>query len=121
MKIEEWNAIEKDPNTDSLAIDGDLVTEIDGVAFLIQRKDEGNNVICKRIRPGTKTILQTFEEFRAFCQSNGVQYIRIEGAGKHKYTLLELMRKYAPKEANYVLHKQQTEETGNKVYYVKTY
>lgn len=120
MKIEEWNAIEKDEETDVIAIDGDLITEIDGVAFLVQRKGNGNNVICKRIKKSTRPLIQTFETFRTFLQENNIQYIRIEGA-THKYTMLELMRKTAPKEANYVLHREQSEETGHTVYYVKTY
>lgn len=120
MSIEEWNAIEKDEETDAEAVDGDLCTVIDGVAFLVQRKENGNNVICKRIKQNTKPLIQTFETFRAFLQENEIQYIRIEGIS-HKYTMLELMRKTAPKDANYVLHREQSEETGHTVYYVKTY
>ena len=120
MKIEEWNAIPKDNETDSIAIDGDLVTEIDGIAFLVQRKNDFNNIVCKRIRSSKTPITYTFETFRAFLQENNIQYIRIEGIS-HKYTMLELLRKTAPKDANYIKHSEQSKETGHTVYYVKTY
>ena len=120
MTIDDWNAIEKDEETNSIAIDGDLVTEIDGVAFLVQREGEQNNIVCKRIKKSTRPIIQTFETFRAFLQENKIQFIRIEGIS-HKYRMLELMRKTAPEDANYVLHKSQSEETKHQVYYVKTY
>ena len=120
MKIEEWNAIPKDEETDVIAIDGDLVTEIDGVAFLIQRKGNGNNVVCKRVSPSTTSIVRTFRTFCLWCKENNVQYIRVEGA-THKYRMLELVKRICDEGANYVLHKQQTQETGHTVYYVKTY
>ena len=56
MKIEEWNTIPKDSETDSIAIDGDLVTEIDGIAFLVQRKNNFNNTKNKVL---TKINLST--------------------------------------------------------------
>ena len=43
MKIEEWNAIPKDEETQVIAVEGDICTTIDGVAFLIQRKNNWNN------------------------------------------------------------------------------
>lgn len=120
MKIEEWNAIEKDEETDAEAVEGDLCTVIDGVAFLIQRRGDGNNVICKRVEPSDISIVKTFKTFTLWCKDNGIQYVRVEGIS-HKYRMLELVKRICDNGANYVLHREQSEETGHTVYYVKTY
>ena len=120
MKIEEWNAIEKDEETQAQAEEGDIVTVIDGVAFLIQRKNDFNNVVCKRIEESNTPITDTFITFRAFCVEHKVQYIRIEGIS-HKYRMLMLCLRKCPECVTVVLHKKQSEETGHTIWYVKTY
>jgi len=123
MSIEEWNAIEKDEETDVIAIDGDLVTEIDGVAFLIQRKNNWNNVVCIRTAPSKTNILQTFEKFRSFCEHNEIQYFRVEGIS-HTYKMLYLVSRLGQKsgaDCNVIFHKQESAEYDRHIYYVKAY
>ena len=121
MKTEEWNAIPKDNETDANAVDGDLITEIDGVAFLVQRENDWNNVVCIRTRKPTQSLLKTFHTFRAFLQQNSIQYIRIEGGHSHTYNILKIMQKTAPKYCGLVKHEEQSKELNRIVYYVKTY
>ena len=123
MKIEEWNAIPKDEETDVMAEEGDLVTEIDGVAFLIQRKNNWNNVVCIRTAPQTQSILKTFCNFRQFCEDNKIQYFRVEG-GRHKYKMLYLVSREGQKEGkdcNVVFYPAESAEYDRYIYYVKAY
>ncbi len=120
MKIEEWNAITKDTETQADAEEGDLCTVIDGVAFLIQRRNDFNNVVCKRIEENKTPITKTFVTFRAFCVEHQIQYLRIEGIS-HKYKMLKLCLRECPECVNVVQHLKQSEETGHTIWYVKTY
>ena len=121
MKIEEWNAIPKDKETDAAALENDLCTLIDGVAFLIQRKGNINNIICKRIEKSSEPLIKTFFKFRIFCKQNAIQYIRVEGGNTHTYNILKLMRKTAPSSCGLVKAEKESEELNKVVYYVKTY
>ena len=78
LTIEQWNMIPKDEETQVDAVEGDTALLINGVAFLIQRKNNWNNVVCIRLKPSKINIVQTFETFRAFCQKNDIQYFRVE-------------------------------------------
>ena len=123
MKIEEWNEIAKDEETDVKAVEGDLCTEIDGVAFLIQRKNNWNNVVCIRTAPSKTNILQTFEKFRSFCEHNEIQYFRVEGIS-HTYKMLYLVSRLGQKsgaDCNVIFHKQESAEYDRHIYYVKAY
>lgn len=123
MKIEEWNAITKDAETNVVAIDGDLCTEIDGVAFLIQRKNNWNNVVCIRTAPSNISIVRTFETFRAYCQKNDIQYFRVEGIS-HTYKMLNLVCRLGRKngaDCNVVFHKTESAEYDRHIWYVKSY
>ena len=121
LTIEEWNEIPKDDATDTRAIKGDMCVEIDGVAFLVQRRNNFNNVICVRIKPKTNSLLQTFNTFREWCQKEGLQYIRVEGAGKHTYKMLFLLLRLAPKEAGVVKAEEESKKYERNIYYVRTY
>ena len=116
-----WNKIQKDEATNSEAIQGDLCTLIDGVAFLIQRRNNWNNVICIRIKPNKRSLLNTFSDFRHFCELQKIQYIRVEGIGKHTYKMLYLILRNAPKECGVIKERKESKETGRSIYYVKTY
>ena len=83
LTIEQWNMIPKDEETQTEAVEGDTALLINGVAFLIQRKNNWNNVVCIRLEPSKINIVQTFETFRAFCQKNDIQYFRVEGISHH--------------------------------------
>ena len=100
--IEWWNSLKKNEDTDVIAIEGDTVVYISGIAFLIQRKNDFNNVVCWKVKTTRKDLVSIFSTFRAFCQKNKIQYLRIEGHGKHHYKMLNLLYKYSPEGAGLV-------------------
>lgn len=119
--IDFWNSLKKDSDTDEKAIEGDIVLLIDGVAFLIQKRNDINNVICIRIAKPESSLLKTFCDFRAFCEENKIQFIRVEGVGKHTYKILYMVMKYSPEGTNVIYSKSLSEELNRNVYLVKTY
>ena len=124
MLIEEWNKIPKDKETDVTAIEGDICTVIDGVAFLVQRTNDFNNVVCIRIAEPKQSILKTFCQFRAWCEQNKIQYFRVEGGNNHKYKLLYLVSREGQKQnkaCNVVYDIDTSAEYNRYIYYVKAY
>ena len=119
--IEWWNSLKKNEDTDVTAIEGDTVVYISGIAFLIQRQNDGNNVVCWKVKTTKKDLVSIFSTFRAFCQKNGIQYLRIEGHGKHHYKMLNLLIKYAPEGAGVVYAEEESKEYESNIWYVKTY
>ena len=119
--IEWWNSLTKDNDTDVTAIEGDNALLVDGIAFLIQRKNNWNNVVCIRINKSDKSIIHTFCTVRAWCQRQKIQYLRIEGIGKHTYRMLNLLYKYSPDGAGLIYRESESVELGRHVHYVKTY
>ena len=119
--IEWWNSLKKNDDTDVIAIEGDTVVYISGIAFLIQRQNDGNNVVCWKVKTTKKDLVSIFSTFRAFCQKNKIQYLRIEGHGKHHYKMLNLLIKYAPEGAGVVYAEEESKEYESNIWYVKTY
>ena len=119
--IEWWNSLKKNEDTDVTAIEGDTVVYISGIAFLIQRQNDGNNVVCWKVKTTKKDLVSIFAAFRAFCQKSGIQYLRIEGHGKHHYKMLNLLIKYAPEGAGVVYAEEESKEYKSNIWYVKTY
>jgi len=119
--IEWWNSLPKNEDTDVIAIEGDVVCYISGIAFLIQRKNDFNNVVCWKVKTTKKDLVSIFSAFRAFCQKNKIQYLRIEGHGKHHYKMLNLLIKYAPEGAGVVYAEEESKEYESNIWYVKTY
>ena len=119
--IEWWNSLKKNDDTDVIAIEGDTVVYISGIAFLIQRQNDGNNVVCWKVKTTKKDLVSIFAAFRAFCQKNGIQYLRIEGHGKHHYKMLNLLLKYAPEGAGLAYAVEESKECKSNIWYVKTY
>jgi len=119
--IEWWNSLKKNEDTDVIAIEGDTVVYISGIAFLIQRQNDGNNVVCWKVKTTKKDLVSIFAAFRAFCQKNKIQYLRIEGHGKHHYKMLNLLLKYAPEGAGVVYAEEESKEDESNIWYVKTY
>ena len=64
--IEWWNSLKKNDDTDVIAIEGDTVVYISGIAFLIQRKNDFNNVVCWKVKTTKKDLVSIFAAFRAF-------------------------------------------------------
>ena len=119
--IEWWNSLKKNEDTDVIAIEGDIVCYISGIAFLIQRKNDGNNVVCWKVKTTKKDLVSIFSTFRAFCQKNDIQYLRIEGHGKHHYKMLNLLYKYSPEGAGLAYAERESEDKKRYIWYVKTY
>ena len=119
--IEWWNSLQKNEDTDVTAIEGDIVVLISGIAFLIQRQNDGNNVVCWKVKTTKKDLVSIFSTFRAFCQKNNIQYLRIEGHGKHHYKMLNLLIKYAPEGAGVVYAEEESKKYESNIWYVKTY
>ena len=123
LTIDQWNLIPKDEETQTDAVEGDNCLLINGVAFLIQRKNDWNNVVCIRLKPSKKSILQTFETFRAWCSDNKIQYFRVEGIS-HTYKMLYLVCRLGRKngaDCDVVFHKTESAEYDRHIYYVKAY
>ena len=118
--IDYWNSLKLDEVTNTKAVDGDIVVLINGVVFLIQRKNDRNNIVCFRVRKSKKSILKTFGQFREFCELSGIQYILVKG-NTHRYRMLELLRPYSPVNANVVKHVGESKRLGCNVYCVKCY
>ena len=119
--IEWWNSLKKNEDTDVTAIEGDTVVYISGIAFLIQRQNDGNNVVCWKVKTTKKDLVSIFAAFRAFCQKSGIQYLRIEGHGKHHYKMLNLLYKYSPEGAGLAYAVEESKECKSNIWYVKTY
>ena len=119
--IEWWNSLKKNDDTDVTAIEGDTVVYISGIAFLIQRQNDGNNVVCWKVKTTKKDLVSIFSTFRAFCQKNDIQYLRIEGHGKHHYKMLNLLYKYSPEGAGLAYAVEESKECKSNIWYVKTY
>ena len=119
--IEWWNSLKKNDDTDVIAIEGDTVVYISGIAFLIQRQNDGNNVVCWKVKTTKKDLVSIFSTFRAFCQKSGIQYLRIEGHGKHHYKMLNLLYKYSPEGAGLAYAVEESKQYKQHIWYVKTY
>ena len=119
--IEWWNSLPKSEDVDSKAIEGDNVVLIDGIAFLIQRKNNFNNVICWKVKSSKKDLVTTFSTFRAWCQKKKIQYIRVEGIGKHQYKMLYLVLRRSPETTSIVYNEDESKEYDRHIWYVKVY
>jgi hypothetical protein len=119
--IEWWNNLKKNEDTDVIAIEGDTVCYIDGIAFLIQRKNGFNNVVCWKVKTSRKNIVDTFYTFRAFCEKKKIQYTRVEGIGKHHYKMLYLVLKRCPEYVNIVYNEDESKEYDRHIWYIKNY
>jgi hypothetical protein len=119
--IEWWNSLPKSEDVDSKAVEGDNVVLIDGIAFLIQRKNNFNNVICWKVKSSKKDLVTTFSTFRAFCEKKKIQYTRVEGIGKHHYKMLYLVLKRCPEYVNIVYNEDESKEYNRHIWYIKNY
>lgn len=118
--VEYWNTLPKDNETDVIAESGDFVCLINGIAFLVQRKNDFNNVVCYRVNKSKTNLVKTFDRFRDACAKQGIQYIRVEGHNKRTYKMLFLVLRLAPEGVD-VVYSQKQSIDGLNVFYVKTY
>ena len=123
LTIDQWNIIPKDEETTVEAVEGDISLLIDGVAFLIQRRNDWNNVVCIRVHPAERSIVQTFNSFREYCASKGIQYFRVEGIS-HTYKMLYLVCRLGNKlgaDCDVKYNAIESAEYDRYIYYVKAY
>ena len=119
--IEWWNKLPKDNDTDVTAIEGDSVAYINGVAFLIQRKNNWNNIVCWKVKPSKKNIVEIFCSFRAWLEKNKIQFVRVEGIGKHHYKMLYLVMRKSNFKMNVIYDEEESSEFNRHIWYAKTY
>ena len=119
--IEWWNSLPKTQDTNTEAEEGDSVVLINGIAFLIQRKNDFNNIVCLKVKSSKKEIIKIFSTFRAWCQRQNIQYIRVEGRGKHHYKMLALLYRCSPEGADMLYAEEESIRLNRHVWYIKTY
>lgn len=114
--IEYWNSLVKPTKeVDVTAVEGDLVIEIGGIVYLLQRKNDINNVVCFRHKETKMSTLESFFAYRKWLVSKCIQYIRVEG-NIRRYKFLS---KLNPCSEYDVI--QDTDEKDRNVFYLKLY
>lgn len=113
-----WN-LQLDDNTETniIAEEDDLIFEIGGIFFLVQRKNKYNNIVCKRICSSKMTFKEVIKDFKKVMEDNGLQYIRVEGSTK-RYKFLFKMLPELFDDVNILQDKDITERN---VFYIKCY
>lgn len=75
-----WNEYEKPSDeVEVVAVPGDLVIEIGGILYLIQRENDCNNIVCFRIEKSNMTTLASFHILRKWLIAQDIIFIRVEG------------------------------------------
>ena len=117
MTITYWNRLKK-PNEEvnCKAVKGDMVFEIGGIIYLVQRKNDCNNIVCFRYRKSAMTLLQSFLLCRHRLIDCGIQYVRVEG-NISRYLFLEKLQKETGQGSGIV--REQNNERN--VYYIRLY
>lgn len=89
MTIQDWNKLSKPDNIDVQAEEGDIVEEVHGVLFLLQTRNEYNNIVAFRVKPDDHFIVWTlFEYCMLLYNKYKIKYVRVEG-DKGKYRFLK--------------------------------
>ena len=115
MNYETWNLTIKNWETEVKAEKDDIVINIGGVLFLVQRKHNYNNVVCFRVKETNVSIQKAFIQFGYYIMNKGVQYIRVEGNTK-RYFFLSKLNVYFPKGFNCI---RVDENENRNVFYIK--
>ena len=114
--IEYWNSLVKPcKEVDVTAEKGDLVIEIGGIVYLLQRKNDMNNVVCFRHKKTKMSTLKSFYAYRQWLVSRCIQYIRVEGNTKR----YKFLTKLNPCSEYSVI--QDTEEKDRNIFYLKLF
>lgn len=86
--IEYWNQyVKPSKEVDVEAVPGDIVIEIGGILFLVQRTNDANNIVCFRTKETNVTLEASFRMLRQYLLAQNIIYIRVEG-NKHRYNWL---------------------------------
>ena len=110
----------QDEETDVFAEEGDLVFEIGGIFFLIQRENNFNNVVCKRIVSSKMTFQDVVVEFRDVMKECEIECIRVEGNNRRYGFLLKMLPKIFPNTQVGIVKSNESDEFRN-IYYIKCY
>lgn len=115
--INDWNDFyTTDPEVQVKAIPGDLVINIGGLLYLVQRENDCNNIFCVRTHESNITLLQSFCMFREWLLGNSIQYIRVEGNPRRYWFLSKLKFN-----KGYNCVQSFGEVPGRNVFYIKLY
>lgn len=116
LTIDDWNVINKESEVNYEAESGDIVLSIYGVLFLIQRKNDFNNIICFRFADSNRTFLRSLFLLREYLEINNIQYVRVEG-DLSRYFFLSKIKNVNP---NYNVIQDKSIKNRN-VFYVQLY
>ena len=110
MIIQDWNNLEKPDNVNVVAEPGDIVEEVNGILFLLQTRNDYNNIVAYRVEKSDKFIVWTLYEYCILLYDKyGIDFVRVEG-DKGKYKFLE--RAFTTKEV-----RKDKQEKERDVYY----
>lgn len=84
MTVKDFNEMQKPSSCDVVAKDPDLIFEIGGYVFLVQRTNDFNNVIMFYAQKPSVSVIKALEAFREYCILNDVIYLRLEMSKERK-------------------------------------
>lgn len=114
LGIEYWNEyIKPTSEVDVQAEPGDYVIEIGGILFLLQRKNDFNNVVCFRTKKSSISVREVFMQYAKWLISQNIQYIRVEGNVRRYFFL----QKLHPAETTKVMYDYSVSDRN--VFYIK--
>lgn len=87
LPIRYWNALERPDECKVSAEEDDYLCAIDGYLFLLQRTNEGNNVVMFKKGYAKELIVEVLKAYIKYLKFKGIQYIRVEGNTK-RYNFL---------------------------------
>lgn len=120
LGINAWN-LQNDHSSDEIDVEaqeGDLVFEIGGVFFLVQREGDYNNIIAKRIISSKMTFREIIKEFQTVMEENELQYIRVEGSLKRYLFLTKMLPELFGDKVGLV---KSDESKERNIFYIKCY
>ena len=117
-----WNKIKNKPaECDCEASPEDIVYYDGGILYLVQKKNDSNNVVCFRLKNCKTTVKQSFYHFRRFCVNHHIQYIRVEG-NQRRYFFLKMFEKGLKGQGYSVVQDLKArEEKKRNIFYIKLY
>ena len=119
LSYKTWNTLVKaNYETDVEAFEDDLVFEASGIMFLVQRKNDCNNVVAQRLIHKPGTFMQAVIEFRKVMIENNIQFVRVEGNLKRYKFLKKMLPKLFGNEVNII---KDDNVTDRNVFYIKVY
>lgn len=115
-----WNGLLKiNFETEVEAEEGDLVFEADGVVFLIQRKDDFNNVVAQRLTHTKSSFQEVVRLFINVMREQQIQYIRVQGNRKRYMFLLKMLPRLFGDTVG-ILKSDESDDLRN-IFYIKCY